>query len=178
MSLGKNLKVLRKNKGCTQQELAVLTGIKIAHISKLENDEGDPKLSTIQKLIDALECSPNDLLWTPETSSLSSMLRTYVERAFSLPANEKVLLLKVIERFLLADSLRAVEQATIPEAILEDVLEDQRQIEDESEDQLRKMAEEEGKKELPDREGIREIKDGTRLIPGKTRMIKLNRQNS
>ncbi len=49
MGMGHNLKMFRLGKGLTQSDLSKKTGVKIGHISTLEKDNGDPKLSTIYK---------------------------------------------------------------------------------------------------------------------------------
>ena len=43
MSIGENLKRLRRDKGWTQGELADNCGIRLGQISKIERDETDPK---------------------------------------------------------------------------------------------------------------------------------------
>ncbi|MHA1450970.1 MAG: CBS domain-containing protein [Candidatus Hodarchaeales archaeon] len=48
------LKKLRKQKGWTQDNLSKLTGISQAHIAKIENNQIDPRLSTVNKLLRAL----------------------------------------------------------------------------------------------------------------------------
>jgi transcriptional regulator with XRE-family HTH domain len=53
---------MRRHKGWTQGDLAERAGIKINHVSKLEQDETDPKLSTLYKLMHAFSCSPDSLL--------------------------------------------------------------------------------------------------------------------
>ncbi|WP_369817825.1 helix-turn-helix domain-containing protein, partial [Alcanivorax sp. HI0007] len=49
MALGENLKRLRKLAGLTQGELAAVADMKLGHISKLERNETDAKVSTIHK---------------------------------------------------------------------------------------------------------------------------------
>ncbi|EOA2565072.1 helix-turn-helix domain-containing protein, partial [Vibrio vulnificus] len=62
MSIGENLKRLRRDKGWTQGELADNCGIRLGQISKIERNETDPKLSTIYAITKALDCTPNALL--------------------------------------------------------------------------------------------------------------------
>lgn len=143
MSLGENLKALRKKKGWTQQELAERAGIKLTHISTLEKSDSDPKLSTILKLIEALECSANDLIIAPGATGLSTILKNYLEQAFRLPVADKVLLIKVIEKFLSAESLRIARLTDVPPEILESVLHHDKWVQVAEEEDLRKTAEEE-----------------------------------
>ncbi|WP_197463351.1 helix-turn-helix domain-containing protein, partial [Alcanivorax sp. HI0007] len=74
MALGENLKRLRKLAGLTQGELAAVADMKLGHISKLERNETDAKVSTIHKLMEALNCSANDLLHVKGEAGLSQML--------------------------------------------------------------------------------------------------------
>lgn len=108
MSLGVNLKRMRKAKGWTQQELAERATIKLTHISTLEKDQGDPKLSTIVKLMTALECSANELLTSP-TTGLSSIFRSRIDRIMRLPVRDIHTLLMVIDKFLVSDEVMSIQ---------------------------------------------------------------------
>ena len=58
-----NLRMIRKSKGMTQKELAGELGYQYnGIISTWERGISFPDLKTFMRLIDALECSPNDLL--------------------------------------------------------------------------------------------------------------------
>jgi len=56
------LPVTRKRAGMTQLELSKLTAIPREVISRIESGKVDPKVSTIQKLAKALNCTVDDLL--------------------------------------------------------------------------------------------------------------------
>jgi len=49
------IKKLRKKFGITQKELAKKAGVTQAYIAKLENKQIDPKLSTFNKILNALD---------------------------------------------------------------------------------------------------------------------------
>lgn len=49
------VKKLRKKFGITQKELALKAGVTQAYIAKLENKQIDPKLSTLNKILNTLE---------------------------------------------------------------------------------------------------------------------------
>lgn len=51
---GTNLRKLRNDTGLTQQQLAKLTGVSQAHIAKIENEKVDPRLSTVNKILQVL----------------------------------------------------------------------------------------------------------------------------
>lgn len=104
MSLGSNLKRLRKDKGWTQGDLAKIAGIRLGHISKIERDETDPKLSTMMKLIEALDCSSDGLLESNKT--LSSALKAAFERAENLPDSKKLIVIDLIDNYCISNSMK------------------------------------------------------------------------
>ena len=115
MAIGDNLKRLRKEKGYTQAKLAELSDIKLGHISKLERNESDPKLTTLIKLMNALETTPDNLLLDTQSTGLTGMLKSYFNRANKLSAQDKGLLIQVIEKWLIADSLKQTIDQNFPE---------------------------------------------------------------
>lgn len=108
MALGENLKRLRRDKHWTQGDLAEASGVKVGHISKLERNESDPKISTIYKLINALGCSPNALLSDVSETNLDGLVAMAFERAQQLPEEEKSTLLDLIDKYCLAVSMQAI----------------------------------------------------------------------
>lgn len=99
MSLGDNLKRLRRDKGLTQGELAEMSDIRLGHISKLERDIGDPKLSTIKKLCQALNVSYEALLLDPNDAGMTGIAKAIVERIENLPDNKKAIIIDVIDNY-------------------------------------------------------------------------------
>lgn len=61
MTIRMRLYEIRTNKGVSVRRLSVLTGITRAAIYKIENNEADPKLSTLLALSRALKVSILDL---------------------------------------------------------------------------------------------------------------------
>ena len=61
MSIGENIKTLRKQKKMTQKELAAQTGLSEFTIKKYEADKFKPKIEAVKKLAVALEVSPFDI---------------------------------------------------------------------------------------------------------------------
>ena len=55
------LKQVRLEKGMTLEILAQLSGISKGHLSKIERQERDPKISTLVLIADALKVNVNDL---------------------------------------------------------------------------------------------------------------------
>lgn len=54
MTVGENIRKLRKEHGLTQQQLGDLCGIKAANIRKYELDKANPKIETIERIAKAL----------------------------------------------------------------------------------------------------------------------------
>lgn len=125
MSLGDNLRLLRKKKGWTQQELATKTGIKLAHISTLETKDADPKLSTIYKLMEALGATANELLLNAAMEEGDSGFKSHMEKAQRLPARDRAVLIEVVKKFVSADYVRLASLVDAPEEVVEDILEAQ-----------------------------------------------------
>ena len=111
MSFGKNVRRMRQDRGWNQLQLSERTGIRVGHISKLEQDEGDPKLSTLYKLMDAFGCSPDSLLMDMEKMNIDAMLKQTLERAMNLPDVNKAAIIEVVDGYCRACG---VEQAFAP----------------------------------------------------------------
>lgn len=105
MSIGMNVRRLRQDKGYTQGDLAKHAGIRLAHVSKVERDETDPKLSTITKIMDALGCSADSLFLDVKHLDSDSALTMMIERTQNLPQEHKDAISKVVEAFCIANGL-------------------------------------------------------------------------
>lgn len=71
MTVGERIKAARKQKGLTQKELAEILNIAFPNISQYERGERNPKLSTLQRIADALEI-PVDMLLPDEVLQSSA----------------------------------------------------------------------------------------------------------
>ncbi len=107
MGLGENIKRLRRDKGLTQNQLSKLTGIKVGHISNLEQDDGDPKLSTIYKLMNAFNCSADSLLMDDDKVGLDGIMKAAFERAENLPDVNKRVVIDLIDKYCIAVGLQS-----------------------------------------------------------------------
>jgi len=61
VKIGKNLRQLREDRLLTQAELADEAGIALSSLVRVENDQVDPRFSTIRKLARALDADPREL---------------------------------------------------------------------------------------------------------------------
>ncbi|NLO70214.1 MAG: helix-turn-helix transcriptional regulator [Porphyromonadaceae bacterium] len=56
IKIGKKIREIRKSKNLTQEEVSLKSGVKRATVTNLENGRFDAKLSTIEKIADAINC--------------------------------------------------------------------------------------------------------------------------
>ena len=61
-TLGKEIKKARIDKGLKQKDLMALTGLSQKHLSLIENDDVDPGVSVLRKIVLALGVSADTLL--------------------------------------------------------------------------------------------------------------------
>jgi transcriptional regulator with XRE-family HTH domain len=59
--VARNLRVLRKQKGLTQEELAFQAQINRNYVGQIEREEKSPTVDVIEKLSNSLEVYPSDL---------------------------------------------------------------------------------------------------------------------
>ena len=62
VAIGRQLRAFRRQKGMTGADLARLTGISVGMLSKIENGQTSPSLTTLQALAEAL-CQIGGGLW-------------------------------------------------------------------------------------------------------------------
>ena len=60
--LGNNIQTIRKFRGMKQQELADKTGINMQSLSKIERGLNYPAYETLEKIMEVLDVTPNELL--------------------------------------------------------------------------------------------------------------------
>ena len=69
VKIGRNLKQLREDRLLTQAELAERAGVALSSLVRVENDQVDPRFSTIKKLARALDVHPRKLTGRPGDGS-------------------------------------------------------------------------------------------------------------
>lgn len=99
MSFGENVKRWRGYRRLTQGELADKSGLGLNLISRLERESTDTKVSSLIKLISALECSADDLIDEIGKTNVNGKLKRQFERASNLPDDEKEFLARMIEKY-------------------------------------------------------------------------------
>ena len=86
MSIGKNIKRIRKEKGLTQKKLGELSGINEVQIRQYELERATPKIGTVDKIAKALEVNIVDIMeqFTMEQYKTTSEFKTLEKQASAL----------------------------------------------------------------------------------------------
>lgn len=100
MSFGNNLKRMRNNRGMTQGDLEAKSKIRMANISRMERNQTEPNLSTIYKLMEALDCDANSLIFDAEKMSTSGVMKEAFKEAERLQEKDQRLIITIIEKCL------------------------------------------------------------------------------
>ena len=109
MAFGDNVRLLRQQRGWLQKDLADKTGIKLNHISRLEKNENDPKLSTVYKLMKALDCNSSVLLADSKQLTGSSMLATALDKASTtLEESQQFMICEIIDAMCMAEGVASM----------------------------------------------------------------------
>ncbi|MDY5107167.1 MAG: helix-turn-helix transcriptional regulator [Actinobacillus minor] len=96
--LGDNIKRIRKTAGISQQELADMSGVSKAQISRLENGEqNNPQINTVVSIASNLGVSIEEIIYGDKTESFS-----YLEKALKeLPIEDQESIKKMIKVWIL-----------------------------------------------------------------------------
>lgn len=62
-TIGTQIRRIRLDRGMTQEQLAEAAGVGVTHISHIETGNSIPSLQVLIDMINALECSADDLLF-------------------------------------------------------------------------------------------------------------------
>lgn len=76
--IGKNVATIRKSRGHTLDEIALLTGLSKGYLSKIENGKSVPSLGTLSKIAQALACDIGHFLQQGSGLTDDAVCRTLV----------------------------------------------------------------------------------------------------
>jgi transcriptional regulator with XRE-family HTH domain len=104
MSIGNNIKILRKEKKLTQKELASLANISRSYLGDVENDRYNPSVDTLHDIAKALNTTAQQLLkedinTNDEIDILEEELKSLVDKYKNISTDNRKKLLKMIELF-------------------------------------------------------------------------------
>lgn len=101
MDIGKKLKKIRKSKGLTGQDIAILAGISQSTISDIEKDKRSVTLNTLEKICEALGISVVEFLDDEyQQKELSDDEKIILKIYSSLTEKEKYLLVQLLKSIL------------------------------------------------------------------------------
>ena len=96
--LGLKIKTFRKQKSYTQEKFADILGMDISALSKIENGKCYPSLSTIFKMIETLDVSPDELFdFLNVSNSLKLKDDIVIEKVKQLSQKDKQKVLKFLD---------------------------------------------------------------------------------
>ncbi|WP_421863112.1 helix-turn-helix domain-containing protein [Motiliproteus sp.] len=120
MDIGDRLRLIRTEQNLTAKKLSEISGVPEKTIYRIETGEvKDPKLSSLEALIRALNCSADRLLFDKSESGLSGILKHTFEHASKLPIGDRVAIISIIDKYLLADRLNSMIQDLAPPSLIE-----------------------------------------------------------
>lgn len=97
-TFGERLKTARKNKKLTQKELALKIGAKHNSVSDWENNKNKPDPDTIELLCGVLDMSPNYLIGSTSSLSVSPTEIEMIKKYRELDAHGKEMVDFVLEK--------------------------------------------------------------------------------
>ena len=89
-STGKIIYEVRKQKGISQEELAIMAKVNLRTIQRLENDINEPRNATINLICEALEIDQNDLKSQVEKENSGSLIQKLINSIFLLFFNVSI----------------------------------------------------------------------------------------
>ena len=75
MTLGQQVRALRRQRRLTQEQLAELAGVSLQHIGEIERGQGNPTLNSLVKVADALDISLSELFENSEQYTSDKQMR-------------------------------------------------------------------------------------------------------
>ena len=60
--VGKKIRIIRRKKGITQEEIADKSGMHVSTLGRIERGESNPPLQTLNKIAQALRVKPKEIL--------------------------------------------------------------------------------------------------------------------
>jgi transcriptional regulator with XRE-family HTH domain len=102
MSFGKNLSIIRKDKGLTQEDLVKKSGVAISQIRRYEADKSSPTLEALTRLARTLGVSIDEMVFDSKTGIASGKimdreLLEQFEMVSSLDEDERAAVKKILE---------------------------------------------------------------------------------
>lgn len=95
--IGKNIQLLRRQKGLTQEQLAEMVEVSPHHLSAIERGDNLPRLDKLIRIMNVLGCSPNQVFDGDVAGACRVDKFLLSDRLAALPAKEQERILAVLE---------------------------------------------------------------------------------
>lgn len=100
MPIGNNLKVIREERGLSQQDLAKLAHITSGYISKIETGKVNPSSDKLKKIVIALETTCDRLLFDETELEPAEEFKELFKKSSDLPESEKSAIKQLLRAFI------------------------------------------------------------------------------
>ena len=97
--LGLRLKEYRENRKLTQDKLAEMVGIDPKHLSRIENGRNYPSLETLEKILDSLDVSYEEIFNFKLLVSKDELIRKINSRLEVLDESKLKLIYNIVNEF-------------------------------------------------------------------------------
>ena len=101
--IGRNIAILRKRRGLTQEKLAEKTGLSQNFIARLETGSKNPSIDTIEAIANAIGCDIEEIVRKdPDNTNIRTKdLHNRLDKIIEMCGKEKTLkILRIIEEIL------------------------------------------------------------------------------
>ena len=117
MTIGDRLRDSRKNQNLTAKKLSKLSGVPEKTIYRIETGEvKDPKISSLTPLIKALNCSSDEIIFSPNEFIGLGALKQALIKVSRLPELEQNLVLDLVQKICLATAFEYEISRQMPHA--------------------------------------------------------------
>lgn len=96
-TIGKRIQAIRKSKGYTQQQFSEMVGLSTNYLSDVERGKSSVRMDKLVSIINALECSADDVFADVINSGYKIKCSRLSERIEALPPNEKEKVFAVLD---------------------------------------------------------------------------------
>ena len=98
--VGNRIRLLRRNKGYTQQEFAEILGLSTNYLSDVERGKSFPRLDKLIAIMNTLECSADDIFEDVITSGYRNKESKFSDKIEKLSDKNKMLVFDVLDTLL------------------------------------------------------------------------------
>lgn len=98
--VGNKIRLLRRNKGYTQQEFAEILGLSTNYLSDVERGKSFPRLDKLIAIMNTLECSADDIFEDVITSGYRNKESKLSDKIEKLSDKNKMLVFDVLDTLL------------------------------------------------------------------------------